>query len=281
MVDGRREDDRVRGAVFVVTGCASGIGRHLTSAITARGGRVLATDLDADGLARAAKERAWPEDRVKLAGLDVRSEAEWEAAFVEAESALGPVDVLLNVAGYLKPAYVREIAAKDVDLHLDVNVKGTIYGTRSAARRMAVRGRGHVVNIGSLASLAPVPGLSLYSASKFAVRGFTLAAATELAPHGVAVTLVMPDAVATPMLDLQVAYEEAAMTFSGGTPLTVEDIERAVLDCALVDRPMEMTVPLGRGLLARVANTAPALSRRLAPIFVERGKRAQSKIKGS
>ncbi|HEY4122054.1 MAG TPA: hypothetical protein VGM56_29510, partial [Byssovorax sp.] len=50
MVDGRREDDRVRGAVFVVTGCASGIGRHLTSAIAARGGRVLATDLDADGV---------------------------------------------------------------------------------------------------------------------------------------------------------------------------------------------------------------------------------------
>ena len=126
-----------------------------------------------------------------------------------------------------------------------------------------------------------MPGLSLYSASKFAVRGFTLAAATELAPHGVAVTLVMPDAVATPMLDLQVAYEEAAMTFSGGAPLTVEDIERAVLDCALVDRPMEVTVPLGRGLLARVANTAPGLTRRLAPIFVARGKKAQSKIKGS
>ena len=67
--------------------------------------------------------------------------------------------MLLNVAGYLKPAWVQDIELRDIALHLDVNVKGTVLGTRAAARRMLARGRGHIVNIGSLASLAPVPGL--------------------------------------------------------------------------------------------------------------------------
>ena len=146
---------------------------------------------------------------------------------------------------------------------------------------MKPRKRGHIVNIGSLASLAPVPGLSLYSASKFAVRGFTLAAATELERDGIAVSLVMPDAVQTPMLDLQVAYEEAALTFSGDRTLTVEDIERTILDDVLVHRPLEVTVPAGRGFLARVANSAPALSRRLAPALAKRGKAKQARIKSS
>src|SRR5579871_3360089 len=183
--------------VIVLTGCASGIGRHLAGVLSARGHRVVATDLDEGALAREAEARRWDPGKVTLRRLDVRSESDWEGA-MEAAEALGGVDVAMNVAGYLQPAYVADIVARDVDLHVDVNLKGVILGTRAAARRMIPRRSGHIVNIGSLASLAPVPGLSLYSASKFAVRGFTLAAATELRRHGVAVTLIMPDAVDTP-----------------------------------------------------------------------------------
>ena len=185
----------------------------------------------------------------------------------------------MNVAGYLKPAYTRDLTAKDLDLHLDVNVKGVVFGTRAAARRMVPAGRGHIINIGSLASLAPVPGLSLYSASKFAVRGFSLAAATELSRHGVAVTLIMPDAVQTPMLDLQLDYDEAALTFSGDRALTVEEIERVIVERVLPDRPMELTVPAGRGSLARIANAAPALSRWLAPVLRGKGLANQKRMR--
>ena len=75
---------------------------------------------------------------------------------------------------------------EDVHRHFDVNVKGVIFGTRAAAARMIPQGHGHVVNIASMAALAPIPGLALYSASKYAVRAFSLAAAEELRAHGVA-----------------------------------------------------------------------------------------------
>lgn len=265
--------------VMVVTGCASGIGLHLAGALSRRGHRVLATDVDEEALRRRAGEQGWDAERVLLRRLDVRSADAWEAALDQAEAAWGPVGVVINVAGVLRPGYVHTLRPEDVELHLSVNVTGTVLGTRAAAARMIQRGSGHIINFGSLASLAPVPGLSLYSASKFAVRGFSLAAATELGPRGVAVTVILPDAVQTPMLDLQVGYEEAAMTFSGDRALTVEDIERLVIDRVLPKRPMEVAFPLSRGLLARVANSAPALSRVLGPALTRKGRRRQERIK--
>jgi len=264
---------------MLLTGCASGIGRHLTAALSARGHRILATDVDDKALAAEAERRGWSAERVQLRKLDVRSEADWEAAMDAAATAFGEIDVVLNIAGALRPGYVHELAAKDIELHLDVNVKGVVLGTRAAARRMIPAKKGHIINIGSLASLVAVPGLSLYSASKFAVRGFSLAAATELSRYGVSVTIIMPDAVATPMLELQVDYAEAAMTFSGDKPLTVEDIERLVVEEVLPQRPLEVVLPRSRGALARLANAAPRLTQRLAPLFLRKGLRKQAEIK--
>ncbi|MFT3773383.1 MAG: SDR family oxidoreductase [Minicystis sp.] len=264
---------------MILTGCASGIGRHLTGVLAARGHKIVATDVNEEALAREAKARGWDRSRVELRKLDVRSEADWEGAIDATERAFGELDVLMNIAGYLQPAYVQDIGTKDIDLTIDVNVKGVMLGTRAAARRMIPKRAGHIVNIGSMASLAPVPGLSLYSASKFAVRGFTLSVAMELQKHGVAVTLVMPDAVDTPMLDKQIGYEEAALTFSGPRALTVEDIEKAIVEDVLPKRPLEVALPTSRAVIARVATAMPAAVKSLAPLFVKMGRRKQEKIK--
>ncbi|MEW6430905.1 MAG: SDR family oxidoreductase [Myxococcota bacterium] len=265
--------------VFLVTGCASGIGRHLAGAIARRGDRVLATDVNAQGLDAAAKADGWDAAQVARATLDVRDERAWEAAVARALEAFGRLDVLLNVAGYLKPGYSHQLDAAEVDRHFDINAKGVVHGVRVVGRHFVAQRAGHVVNIGSLASMAPVPGLCLYSASKFAVRGFTLAAAQELAPHGVKVTLVMPDAVQTPMLDLQVGYEEAAMTFSGSNPLTVGDIERALFEVVLPKAPLELPLPFTRGALARLSTFLPAAVVRLAPLFTKKGRARQEALK--
>ncbi|MFP4601078.1 MAG: SDR family NAD(P)-dependent oxidoreductase, partial [Persicimonas sp.] len=144
---------------------------------------------------------------------------------------------------------------------------------------MVEQGEGHIINVGSLASLAPVPGLSLYTASKFAVRGFSLAAAQELRPLGVFVSAVLPDAVATPMLDLQVDYEEAAMTFSGTRPLSLAEVEAVILEKVLTQRPLEVALPAHRGGLARLANLIPQVSMVIAPLLRKIGLRKQCDLK--
>ena len=261
--------------VMFLTGCASGIGKHLADRFLEEGHQIYCTDIDLEAM------RAWIDtsehtaDRVAMQKLDVRQPEDWKSALDEAAKTFGEIDVVMNIAGYLKPGYVESITKAEVDMHLDVNVKGVMYGTQVAAERMVEQGRGHIVNVGSLASLTPVPGLSLYGASKFAVRGFSLAVAEELRERGVAVSVVLLDAVKTPMLDLQADYEEAALTFSGPRPLTLDEVERLIVDEVLEERPLEVTLPRSRGMMARFAGLAPDVTRLLGPLLTRLGKRAQ------
>ncbi|NUO50239.1 MAG: SDR family oxidoreductase [Polyangiaceae bacterium] len=266
----------------VVTGAASGIGRALVTALAKTGRRVLAADITQDGLAKARAEERWSENTVATHFLDVTSDHDWEVALDFASTRFGGIDVLCNVAGVLAPGFVTDINARDCDKQLLINVKGTALGTAAAARRLiAAKNPGHIVNFGSLASLSPVPGLAMYCASKWAVRGFSLSVAVELEPHGIAVTLVCPDAVATPMLDQQMGRDEAALTFSGRRPLTTAEVVDAVIDRALVKRPLEMAIPLDRGLLARAGGIAPAVAQALYPMLKKKGLQGQKRAKQS
>jgi 3-oxoacyl-[acyl-carrier protein] reductase len=259
----------------LLTGAASGIGQCVVDALVADGSRVIATDINEDGLAAAAA--AWPEDQVRLRGLDVTSETSWQAAFAAADDAWGGTDVLFNIAGYLTPGYVHESELSDVHRHIDINVKGVMFGTRIAAERMVRRGSGHIVNIASMAAFGPIAGLSLYCASKYAVRAYSLAAAIELKDKGVAVTVVCPDAVATPMLDKQKDYEEASLTFSGPRVLTPEEVAAEIVGPVLRNRPMEVALPRSRKWLARVLDTFPELAPLVSPLFVRQGSKKRSR----
>lgn len=265
--------------VILLTGCASGIGQHLAGAFAQRGWLVMATDVAMGRLEEACRTGGWPSDRVVTRALDVRDRAAWAEVLAATEDLLGPPDVLLHVAGYLSPGYIAECDPMDIDRHLSINAAGVMQGTRVVLPGMIERERGHIVVVGSLAGIAPVPGIALYSASKFAVRGFTLALAEEVRPRGVAVSLISPDAVETPMLDLQVHREEAAMTFSGARPLRVEDIERAVFDTVLPHRPVELTLPGHRGWLARVGGAVPGLSRGIGPLVRAVGRHRQRRYR--
>ena len=266
---------------FLITGCASGIGRHLADEALARGHRVLATDVNLAALADHAAEAPWPEELARIERLDVRDAGAWERILGIVESEWGAVDVLLNVAGYIRPGRAVEVTTLDVDRHFDVNVKGLIFGTRAAGRRMVENRAGHIVNVASLASLAPVPGISLYSASKYAVRAFSLAAAQELRPHGVAVTVLCPDAVATPMLDLQLDYPEAALSFTAPRVLRVEDLSRIIFGRVLTKRPLIVTLPRWRGWLARLADLSPSSARLLSSLMEGQGLEKQRTMRES
>lgn len=266
--------------ISIVTGASSGIGRELTRRLAASGHRVYAADIHESGLRDTVARSVGAEERVSARQLDVRDAGAWHELIEEIDDRHGQLDYLFNVAGVIRPGRVWDVSEGDVDLMFDVNTKGTIHGTRSAAAYMVKQGKGHIVNVASLAGLSPVPGLTLYSASKFAVRGFSLAAAMELKSRGVALSCVCPDAVATPMLDLQVDYPEASITFSGAKALTTAQVVDLIVGPVMRDRPLEVTLPSARGAAARFAGTFPGVVAKLQPVFEARGRANQQKYRG-
>jgi 3-oxoacyl-[acyl-carrier protein] reductase len=157
-----------------------------------------------------------------------------------------------------------------------------MHGTNAALRVMIPRKQGHIVNVASLAGIVPVPGLALYSASKHAARAYSIAVAQEVRKHDVFVTAVCPTVVETPMMDMQIDREEAAFTFSGKRPLGVEEVTSAIVERAMVKKPLELVLDVpgsGQGLAAKVGNALPALAFRLSDAVARKGRAEQSRLR--
>jgi len=215
-----------------------------------------------------------------LRRLDVRLDEDWNLAITAAVASFGQVDVVINIAGYMQAEWVEESTTSTIDRHIDINLKGVIHGTTAASRQMIRQGHGHIINIASLSGIAPIPGIAVYSASKYGCRGYSLAAALELRRHNIFVTTISPDAVDTPLLKPQKGVEAAAMLFSSPHLLSVEDIADTVVDRALAFRPLEITIPAQRGWIARFTNVFPGLGFKLAPYFRSIGARRQVRYFG-
>ncbi len=272
-----------REQVMILTGAAGGIGQHLAERLYTQGHRLWLTDLNLDLLRASAKKSGLDDaQRVCTSALDVRDPQAWEALVKEVVARFGRIDVLLNIAGFMRSEAIATCPAESVDLHFDVNAKGSIHGTRSVANVMIKQGSGHIVNLSSLMGIAPLPGFALYSASKHAVRGFSIASSLELRPHGISVTVVCPDAVKTGMLDAQLGNDAARIAFSGPRPLRVEEITALIVDRVLPDKPIEVTLApsrSGRAFLSKLVGLAPVLAVPLEPIFSGLGSRVQERIR--
>lgn len=184
----------LEGAVVAITGASRGIGAAVAEAVAARGahvGLVARTAGDLDDVLRGAGGR----------GVAVTADVADRTATIDAlasiEASLGPVDVLVANAGIGAYGPLVDMSYEELERVVQVNVLGTMYPIRAVLPGMVDRGRGHVVTIGSIAGRIGSPFEAVYSATKFAGVGLTEALAVEVAPYGVAVSLVNPGVVAT------------------------------------------------------------------------------------
>jgi 3-oxoacyl-[acyl-carrier protein] reductase len=183
------------------------------------------------------------------------------------------------VAGIISAAYIYEISPQETERVIDINLKGTILGCQAVAPQMVRQGNGHIINISSMAGLAPVPGISIYVASKFGVRGFSLAIELELAQKGVKVSVVCPDATNTHMLDEQIDRPEAALTFSGNKVLTADEVANAILHDVIESGKKELWLPKSRGITAMASSIFPGVAKKIYPLLLKKGLLNQSKFR--
>jgi NAD(P)-dependent dehydrogenase (short-subunit alcohol dehydrogenase family) len=183
-----------------VTGGASGIGLGMADALARRGVRVTLADCNRDALQSVLAERGGAFQGVDL---DVRHRQQWQTAKQRAEATFGAVDVLVNNAGIAPDgAQLADSNPESFERIIAVNLVGVYNGVVTFADALRTAGRGHILNVASIAGLSVVGrGTGAYIASKFAVVGLSETLRTELAPHGVGVSVLCPGHVSTNLLE--------------------------------------------------------------------------------
>jgi NAD(P)-dependent dehydrogenase (short-subunit alcohol dehydrogenase family) len=255
----RRPATDLTGKVIAITGAARGIGRATAEAFVAAGARVAIGDLDAALAATVATELGGRGAQVVGLRLDVTDAASFAAFLDGTESALGPLDVLVNNAGIMPTGLFADEDPAMTDRVLGINLGGVITGSRLAAPRFLARGSGHLVNIASLAGVSGFPGLATYCASKHAVVGFTEALHRELGPQGVGVTAVLPGVVRT---ELSRGANTPAWT-EAITTVDPEDVAAAIVAVVGSERPL-VTVPRSLGVTLKAMGLLPRRARIVA-----------------
>ena len=236
------------GRVVVVTGAAHGIGRATALHLGREGAVLELADVDERGL-EAVRAALGPAAPAAQRTTDVRDPAAVEALARHAAETWGRVDAVVNCAGVIAPGRLDTSPWDDVARQLDTNLVGTIHVARAFLPLFRRQESGHLVLIASLAGLVPIPGESVYAATKFAVRGLALSLDLELRGSGIRVTAVCPDSARTAMLDIEARDECSSLSFSS-PPMAPEVVARAI--AGALRRPRrEVTVPGLRGRLIR------------------------------
>jgi len=224
---------RLTGRVVVVTGAASGIGRAIAAACAAEGALVTGMDIDADGLAALQPEAGLAD----VAVADIRSGEQVRAAIAAVLAAHDHIDVLVNAAGVSTMAYVVDLSEVEWDQMFAVNTKGVFLMTQAVLPSMIARRSGCVVNIASAAGKRGSRMFAHYSASKFAVVGFTQSTALEVASSGVRVNSVCPGLISTPMQEREVSWEA---DLRGTSEQAVRDRYAAAVPLGRVGTPQDV-----------------------------------------
>jgi NAD(P)-dependent dehydrogenase (short-subunit alcohol dehydrogenase family) len=193
------------GKTALVTGAATGIGLAIAHALAAHDVRVAVADLDLEGAKRAAQKIGCGAFALPV---DVRDRASVSAAVDATLAQAGALDLAVANAGVSSMRRAVDITDEDWDFNFDVNARGVFLTNQYVVRSFLDRGvRGSIVNTASLAAKIGAPLLAHYSASKFAVLGWTQALAREMAPHGIRVNAVCPGFVRTAMQHREVEWE--------------------------------------------------------------------------
>ena len=249
---------RTSGATVLVTGASSGIGAAACRAFAAAGATVALVARRPEQLAAVAA--ALPSGRHATFPCDVRDPGAIAAMVAAARARLGEIDVLVNNAGIGRYLPFVETDAADTAAILETNLHAALHLTRALLPGMLARGRGHVVNVASIAGRIGSRNHAVYCASKFALAGFSESLVYELAGTGVGVTLVNPGIIATPFFDHASFARFPTRTRRRAIS---PDVVAAAIVRAVEHGQAEITVPGHYAIGTILKTVAPGLFRRL------------------
>jgi 3-oxoacyl-[acyl-carrier protein] reductase len=260
---------------MIITGAAGGIGQAIAHLFAYHGATLVLTDIRETALMELRDSLDKSGAKILTAVHDVAKPKSWNSLMWKVLETFGRLDILVNNAGVVEPGAAEVLTPHKIRQQVSVNFLGTVYGCQAALRVMKARRSGKIINVASLGGIVPMPGEAVYSATKFAIRGYSLSLSAELVDSPVEVTVVCPDSVATPQLAYELTHDEAVLSFIG-EPLKPEFVAKSILKAALKDKP-EKLIPSGMGVLARTGMAFPRIFFALFPILKKIGQRTMAK----
>jgi short-subunit dehydrogenase len=223
---------RAAGKVVVVTGAGSGMGREVALELLRRGAKVAGVDINEATLAETVTLSGAGPERIATFTMSVADRDAVEVLPDAVAGSLGPVDGIINCAGIIQPfVRLKDLEYAAIDRVFDVNWRGTLYMTKTFLPGLLARPEGHIVNVSSMGGFLPVPGQTIYGASKAAVKLMTEGLHSECKDTNVHVTVVFPGGVATNITtNSGVAIPAMAAGSKAPKVTTAPDAARMILD---------------------------------------------------
>ncbi len=242
---------QIDGSTVLLTGASGGLGHAIARAVSTRGGKLILTGRRTDVLEPLAAELS-----ARALAVDLSDPGAIDGLLADS----GEVDILIANAGLPGSGRLESFTTEQIDRALDVNLRAPIMLAHALAPPMLARGRGHMVFVSSLSGKAATPGTAIYNATKFGLRGFTLALRADLHASGVGVSGVFPGFIRDAGM-----FAEAGVTLPKGVGTrTPEDVARGVLQAIERDRAEVDVAPLTMKASTMFAGVAPELAARTA-----------------
>jgi len=247
----------MQGRIIIVAGGSGGIGSAASGLLASRGAVVIAA------VRKDPCRETVP--GVTFTETDLRVPENWASLRDSVIKQHGRIDVLVNSIGALMPGPFEDLSDEDIRGLIETNLLAALFGAKAVIPVMKRQRSGHIVNVSSLGGLVPMPFEALYSATKFAVRGFSLSLASELRGSGIEVSLVSPGAVRTKMLERASLDDRTRISFVT-RPLSPLEVAHAILELLIKPRK-EILLPAVSGRLALLTGRYPKLFRACLPVL--------------
>jgi 3-oxoacyl-[acyl-carrier protein] reductase len=244
----------LKNKVVVITGGSGGIGSAIVNKLSNYGASIV-----------SVYNKNHPDEQsdesVLLVKANITKSEDWDRLFAFTFNKYGKIDVLINCAGFLQPGDFLSLQEDQLRKMIDINFTSVLYGIQKTSMIMNKQGFGHIINIGSLGGIVPMPYSAVYSATKFALRGFTFSLYEELKGTGINISLITPGSVVTKMLDYEAQGINSAISFVS-KPISPVKVADAVL--RVIHKPrVELIIPRSQSIPSKLLVFSPKLFSRL------------------
>jgi short-subunit dehydrogenase len=262
------------GKVIVIAGGSGGIGSALYK-------KLLLYDANVTGISRTEniqlKDFAECNNKkYEWITSNLTSKSAWEESLNKIADRFGKIDVLINCSGLLIPGKVENLTCQQIEKIISTNFTSFVFASKAAIPGMKEQGFGHIINLGSLGGIIPMPYESVYCASKFALRGFTLSLKKELAATAVNVSLISPGPVQTEMLVKESSDTNSTMAFVI-RPLHPDFVAEKIIHTILHPKS-ELVLHKSLKTVSLLVNLFPRLFNFIFPILNFIGKRNRNRF---